>query len=87
MFSVENALRGYHEYKDNWPEGSNFASASVKGWRYFKIDIFVPEFTPQISTHKNGDKSGWVKYWQMTFNSPNSPKFSPATILLYTVCT
>jgi len=34
---------------------------------------------------KNGDKFGWVKYWQMTFNSPNSPKFSPTTILCYTV--
>jgi len=31
---------------------------------------------------KNGDKFGWVKYWRMTFNSP---KFSPATILHYTV--
>jgi len=47
--------------------------------RYFKIDIFAPEFAPQVSTHtcanfypflsevesftKNGDKFGWVKYW------------------------
>ena len=30
---------------------------------------------------------GWViiKYWRMTFVSPNSPKFSPAKILCYTV--
>ena len=28
---------------------------------------------------------GWVKYWRMTFLSPNSPKFSPARILRYTV--
>jgi len=41
----------YHEYKDNWPKGSNFALASAKRWRYFKIDTFAPEFAPQISTH------------------------------------
>jgi len=29
------------------------------------------------SLQKNGDKFSWVKYWQMTFNSPNSPKFPP----------
>jgi len=34
---------------------------------------------------KNGDKFGWVKYWRMTFNSSNTPKFSPARILHYTV--
>jgi len=34
---------------------------------------------------KNGDKFGWVKYWQMTFNSLNSPKFSLARILRYMV--
>ena len=34
---------------------------------------------------KNGDKFGWVKYWQMTFNLPNSPKFSPTRILCYMV--
>ena len=27
----------------------------------------------------------WVKYWQMMFISPNSPKFSLAKILCYTV--
>jgi len=55
-----------------------FASAS--GDR--KIDIFAP----QVSTHvhakflskslefyKSGDKFGWVKYWQMTFNLPKFP--------------
>jgi len=68
----------------------NFACASGDG----KIDIFIP----QVSTHtcakflsksqefyKNGDKFGWVKYWRITFNLPNSLKFSPTTILLYTV--
>ena len=30
-------------------------------------------------------KFGWVKYWRMTFVSPNSPKFSPTRILHYTV--
>jgi len=63
------------------------------------MDIFAPEFAPPISQYsrtcnfyrkvasftKNGNKFGWVKYWRMTFNSPNSPKFSPATILRYTV--
>ena len=28
---------------------------------------------------------GWVKYWRMMYSSPNSPKFSPARILRYTV--
>ena len=97
-FLVESILQGYHKYKDNWLEGSNFALVSAEGQRYFKIDICAPEFTPQVSTHahvnflsgsrefyKNGGKFGWIKYWQMTFNSPNSPKFSPATILRYTV--
>jgi len=51
MSSVESVLRGYHEYKDNWPEGSNFASASGRGQRYFKINIFAPKFTSQVSTH------------------------------------
>jgi len=46
---IESVLRGYHEYKHNWSEGSNFASASAKGQRYFKIDIFAPKFTPQVS--------------------------------------
>jgi len=50
-FSVESVLQGYHEYKYNWPEGSNFASASAREQRYFKIDIFASEFTPQVSTH------------------------------------
>jgi len=34
----------YHEYKDNWPEGSNFASTLARGQRYFKINIFLPKF-------------------------------------------
>ena len=34
---------------------------------------------------KNKDKIGWVKYWQMIYNSPNSPKFSPTRILRYMV--
>jgi len=37
-------LLSYHEDQDNWLEGSNFASASARGWRYFKIHIFAPEF-------------------------------------------
>jgi len=50
LFSVENLLQGYHKYEDNWPEGSNFAS-SARGWGYFKIDVFAPKFTSQVSTH------------------------------------
>jgi len=85
--------------KDNWPEGSNFASASTRGWSYFKIDIFAPKFAPQVSTHahvnfypevesftKNGDKFSWVKYWWMTFNSPNSTKFLHHNFALYSIC-
>jgi len=49
MFSVGGVLQAYHEYKDNWPGRSNFASASAKGRRYFKIDILMPEFAPQVS--------------------------------------
>jgi len=41
----------------------------------------VQTFNPEVESFiKHGDKFGWVKYWQMTFNLPNSPKFSPATI-------
>jgi len=43
-------------------------------------------FYPEVESFtKNGDKFGWVKHWQMTFNLPNSPNFSPAKILLYMV--
>ena len=42
---------------------------------YLKVEHFT----------KNGDKFGLVKCWLMTFNSSNSPKFSPATILCFTV--
>jgi len=67
-------------------------------WRHLTIDSFTPEFTPTISTHphanllsesrefyKNGDKFDRVKYWRMTFNLSNSPKFPPGSILHYTV--
>jgi len=44
----------------------------------------VQTFYPEVESFtKNKDKFGWVKYWRMTFNSP---KFSPMTILHYTVC-
>jgi len=92
-FSVETVLRGYHEYKDSWPERLNFTSASDRGQRYFKIYIFTPEFAPSFSTHvhanflsgswefyENGDKFGWIKYWWMTI-----AKVFPARILRYTV--
>jgi len=50
-FLVESVLQDYHKYKDNWPEGSSFASASARAQRYFKIDIFAPKFAPQVSTY------------------------------------
>jgi len=50
-FLVESVLRGYYKYEDSWPEGSNFASVSARGQRYFKIDIFASMFAPPISTH------------------------------------
>jgi len=96
-FSVESVLQGYHEYKDNWPEGSNFAFTSARGWRYFKIDIFASKFAPQVSTYacdiflsrrwefcKNGDKFGGLNIgeWQ---SFAKIAKVSPTTILCYTV--
>jgi len=39
-----------------------------------RMQIFYPEVE---SFTKNGYKFGWVKYWWMTFNLPNLPKFSP----------
>jgi len=42
---VESVFRGYHKYKDSWPEGSNLLLLQL-GNRYFKIDIFAPEFAP-----------------------------------------
>ena len=42
----------------------------------------------QVYTRNNIDDLGGVKYWRMQFNSPNSPnspKFSSARILRYTV--
>jgi len=74
----------YHEYKDNLPEGSNFASASARARRYFKIVIFAPKFAPQVSTHvsakflsaswefyKNGDKFGWFAKFAKVFPRHN----------------
>jgi len=65
----------------------NFASTSGDG----KIVVFAP----QVSTHACAiffiqkltvlQKFIRVKYWQMTFNLPNSPKFSPDAILHHTV--
>jgi len=46
MFEVITNIK----IKDNWPEESNFASASARIRRYFKIDIFAPELEPQVST-------------------------------------
>jgi len=45
--------------------------------------MHVQTFYPEVEIFtKNGDKFGWVKYWQMTFNLP---KFSPTRILHYMV--
>ena len=65
------------------------AHSSASGDR--KIDIFAPKvsthahvkFYPEVERFTtNGDKFGWAKYWRMKFNSP---KFSPTTLLHYTV--
>jgi len=53
----------------------------------YSLLMHMQTFYPEVESFtKYGDKFGWVKYWQMTFNSPNSSKFSPTTILRYTVC-
>jgi len=50
--------------------------------------MHMQTFYPEVASFtKNGDKFGWVKYWRMTFNFPNSPKFSSATFLHYMVTT
>jgi len=68
----------------------NFASDSRDG----KIEVFIPQVSIYTRAKflsrsreftKNGDKFGWVKYWQMAFDSQNLPKFFPTTILHYTV--
>jgi len=70
----------------------NFAAASASGTKRLSslhlrsLLTHLQNFYPKVESFtKNGDKFGWVKYWQMTFNSPNLQKFSPTTILCYTV--
>ena len=64
------------------------------GGKLWRIDCFrvfgeenVGEFTVAIITVATFSnlEFGWVKYWRMMCISPNLPKFSPATILHYTV--
>jgi len=45
------------------------------------------KFYPEFESFTKHGKIVWVKYWWMTFNSPNSPKSSSATILNHTVAT
>jgi len=60
----ESVLQGYHEYKDYWPEGSNFAPASARERRYFRIDIFAPEFAPQVSTTTGANFYPKVRFYK-----------------------
>ena len=76
------------------PEGSGKSCFCFTGRKYFKMDILhlmVPGWSLRTSKFfiwilehctKFKDEFGGVKYWQMPFNSP---KFSPAKILHYTV--
>ena len=43
------------------------------------------EFTIANINYFSNLEFGWVKYWQITFILPNSPKISPTKILRYTV--
>ena len=59
--------------------------SGVKLWRIDHFRVLarenVGEFTiANIATLVNLEFGG-VKYWRMVFDSPNSPKFSPAKIL------
>jgi len=90
--SVASIIWGYHEYKYVWSEGSGKFCFYFRGQKNFRLCTSgLYSYTCQIFIwklrvlQKNGDKFGWVKYWQMTFHSPNSLKFSTATILCYTV--
>ena len=70
--------------------GSGRSGFSLKGRKYFKIDIAPAHFFP-VNVFGNRlsavfkCKFGWVKLWRIASDSPNSPKFSPATVLHYTV--
>ena len=75
----------------NWPLGSGRSGFSLKGLKYFQIDIISHAFLPgqcfgnQVSTVFKRE-FGWVKLWRIALDLPNLPKFFPATILHYTVC-
>jgi len=61
-------------------------TSSHPSMRIRSLLTHVHTFYPEVESFtKNGDKFDWVKYRQMTFNSPNLTKFSPTTILRYMV--
>jgi len=91
---VESVYQGFHEYKDSLKDqillllqlGDGDISrltalhpSSHLQSLLMHMETFIQKF--RVLYTKNGDKFGWVKYWRMTFDSPNSPKFSPTTIL------
>ena len=53
----------------------------------FFYNTLVAPFPTHTCTHflRFYQGFGCVKYWQMEINLPNSPKFSPARILRYTI--
>jgi len=75
MFLVESVLQGYHEYKDNWPEGSFLLLLQLGDEDISRLTSLHPSlhlrsllmhvqtFYPEVESFtKNGDKFGWVKY-------------------------
>ena len=64
-------------------------SGGVKFWRIDRFRVLMRKMLANLqyltlATLVNLE-FGWVKYWQMAFVSPNSPKFSSAKILCYMV--
>jgi len=51
----------YHEYKDNWLEGSNFASASARGWRLTSLHPGLHLKSPLTHVQISIQKSSFTK--------------------------
>jgi len=70
----------HYEYKDVWSEESGKFCFCFRGQKdclrtlIKSLLMHLQNFYPEIKSFaKNGNKFDWVKYWQMTFYSPNSP--------------
>jgi len=86
MLLVASVVWGYHEYKDVWSERSGkFASAFASG-----MERLSSSHPRSLCTHGHaqllsGSQEFYkmqinldgVRYWQTTFNLPNSPEFLP----------